>query len=122
MITYCWTDIPGYSKTGSYKGNGNADGPYVHCGFKPALVIIKRVDTSGSWCVLSNINDGFNGNNDQLFLHSTNTEDEGASGQFIDFYSNGFKLKNTATDKNASAGTYAYVAWAESPFKYATAR
>ena len=122
MITYCWTDIPGYSKTGSYKGNGNADGPYVNCGFKPALVIIKRVDTSGSWCVLSNINDGFNGNNDQLQLHSTGTEDEGSSGQFIDFYSNGFKLKNTATDKNASAGTYIYVAWAESPFKYATAR
>ncbi len=122
MISYAWHSVPGYSKIGSYKGNNNSDGPYVHCGFKPALVIIKRADTSGAWCVLSNINDGFNGNNDQLFLHSTNTEDEGSTGQFIDFYANGFKLKNTAIDKNASTGSYIYVAWAESPFKYATAR
>lgn len=122
MISYAWHSVPGYSKIGSYKGNNNSGGPYVHCGFKPALVIIKRADTTGSWCVLSNINDGFNGNNDQLFLHSTNTEDEGSSGQFIDFYANGFKLKNTAADKNASAGSYIYAAWAESPFKYATAR
>jgi hypothetical protein len=50
-IAYCWAEIEGFSKFGSYVGNGSADGPFVYCGFKPAFVMIKRTDSTGNWCI-----------------------------------------------------------------------
>jgi len=120
VIAYCWAEIEGYSKFGSYVGNGNADGPFVYCGFKPAFVMIKRSDGgSENWIMFDNsrksVNDG-----DQRALFA-NTSDIEGTGWPIDFLSNGFKNRYTGST-NASGGTYIFAAWAESPFQTANSK
>ena len=113
LIAYCFAEKQGYSKFGSYTGNGNADGTFVYTGFKPAFVMIKRSDASDSWCVFDNKRLGYNVNNYTLFANQSAAENTEAS---IDFLSNGFKLRGTQTRLNASNGTYIYMAFAENPF------
>ena len=112
-VFYCFAEKQGYSKFGSYTGNGNADGTFVYTGFKPAFVMIKRSDASDSWCVFDNKRLGYNVNNYTLFANQSAAENTEAS---IDFLSNGFKLRGTQTRLNASNGTYIYMAFAENPF------
>jgi len=123
-VAYCFAEISGYSKSFSYTGNSSADGPFVYTGFKPAYVIIKCSNTNGyNWIVFDNKRSGFNVNNDQLYPNTSGAEDAGGSGaQFIDLLSNGFKLRNTAADKNAIGGTYIGMAFAEAPQKFSLAR
>ena len=113
-IAYCFAEKTGYSKFGSYTGNGNADGAFVYTGFKPAFVMVKRTDTSGnSWRMFDNKRDGFNGKNGNLHANLNNAEDAPSDG-FIDFYSNGFKPRTTSTDQNANNATYIYMAFGQS--------
>ena len=112
-IGYCFAEKQGYSNVGLYTGNGNANGPFVYTGFKPAWIMIKRSDASDSWCVFDNKRLGYNVNNYTLFANQTAAENTEAS---IDFLSNGFKLRGTQTRLNASNGTYIYMAFAENPF------
>jgi hypothetical protein len=119
-IAYCWAEIEGFSKFGSYVGNGNADGPFVYCGFKPAFVMIKRSDGgSENWIMFDNsrksVNDG-----DQRALFA-NTSDIEGTGWPIDFLSNGFKNRYTGST-NQSGATYIFAAWAESPFQTANSK
>lgn len=118
-IAYCWTSIEGFSRFGKYIGTGSTDGPFVYTGFKPAFVIIKRVDSgSTDWCLLDSTRNTYNVVSNQI-RNQAIAEDTG--GEFVDFYSNGFKPRNNASDKNASGGTYVYAAWAESPFDFSNA-
>ena len=120
-IAYCWAEIEGYSKFGSYTGNGSTDGPFVYCGFKPAWVMIKRTDSTGNWCMHdSSRSGGINVMNEQLQANLSNAES--GTGGLIDFLSNGFKIRGTSTDLNASGGTYIFAAYAESPFTTANAK
>jgi len=119
-IMYCFAEISGHSSIGSYTGNGNSDGVYVHTGFKPAYLRIKRIDAGASWEIGDNIRNPFNTISSILQADTTDAEWT-ATTKFFDFLSNGFKHRNSHSDFNASGGTYIYTAFAKSPFKTATA-
>jgi hypothetical protein len=120
-IAYCFHPVEGYSKFGSYTGNGNADGTFVALNFRPAWIIFKRTDSANSWLILDNQRD--TDNPVHKFLHADNSEAEDTSNdQDVDFLSNGFKTRNANARNNASGGSYIYMAFAEAPFKYANAR
>ena len=112
IIAYCFAEKQGYSKMGSYVGNGNADGRFVYTGFKPAYVIAKRTDGTSNWNQFDNKRFGFNVKNPLLYPNLTNAE---ADDVFIDLLSNGFKWRTTNGDINASGGSYIYMAFAEAP-------
>ena len=114
MIMYLWSQKQGYSKFGSYTGNGNADGPFVYTGFRPAYVMMKRTDSSGyHWEIWDNKRDSFNLVDLGLTANQNVAE---FTETFGDFVSNGFKIRGTNTNKNGSGGTYIYMAFAEAPF------
>ena len=114
-VAYCFAEKKGYSKISSYTGNGNADGTFVYTGFKPAWLIVKSTSTNG-WPMFDDKRNGFNVDNDQLIANTNGAETDGATDLYIDLLSNGFKFRNTATDKNSSGQTYIYMAFAENPF------
>lgn len=118
-VAYVFTGIEGYSKFGSYTGNGNANGTFVYTGFKPAYVMIKRTNTTGSWYTFDNKREGYNVDNDTLLANTTAAE---TTTDYIDILSNGFKPRTTAAAVNTSASTYVYMAFAKNPFKNSTAR
>ena len=114
-VVYFFHSVKGYSKIGTYTGNGNADGPFIYTGFKPALVIAKRTDGSGNdWRIADNKRDPFNIVDGRIKPNTTAAEDD--NNQF-DFLSNGFKLRTDAGDLNGTSGhTFIYLAFAEHPF------
>ena len=128
IIAYCFTEKQGYSKMGSYKGNGNANGTFVYTGFKPAFVIIKRTSTTGGWQLIDNKrktksslsdNDPMNPIEHRLEAQGSGAEDFN-SVYAIDFLSNGFKLRGTSAERNGSGNTFVYMTFAESPFVTST--
>ena len=113
-VHYVFAPIQGYSKFGSYTGNGNADGPFVYTGFKPAWLIIKRTSSSGDWLLWDNKRDTSNVTDAVLKPNSNAAENTGY--WYIDFLSNGFKIRATDAEINQSGGTLIYMAFAEHPF------
>ena len=112
-IAYCFRSIPGYSKFGKYTGNNNADGPYIHLGFRPAWVMIKNMDASSvEWYILDNKRDTDNPVGQYLSASSSASE---ATYIFYDFLADGFKLRNTGNAQNPSSATIIYFAFAEQP-------
>jgi len=118
-IAYCFSSIKGYSKIGSYTGNGNADGTFIYTGFKPAWIMIKRTDnSSGSrWLMLDNKRNTFNVLNKNILGDASDAEVDVDRG---DFLSNGFKTRSTGSTVNGSGATYLYMAFAENPFVTST--
>ena len=120
-VAYLFASVDGVTKVGSYTGNSDADGPMVHCGFRPAFVMLKRVSNSDGWVMHDNVRDPDNGV--QLLLQADSSADELGSGtDSMDFLATGFKLKVASTARNNSAEKYIFLAMAESPLKYANAR
>ena len=113
-IMYAFSERKGYSKFSSYTGNGNADGPMIWTGFKPAFVLIKVTSTTNDW----EIHDNKRGSSNVInaILQPNLSDAESTSGREIDFLSNGFKLRNSNSQNNLSGGTFIYMAFAESPF------
>ena len=120
-IAYCFASKQGFSKIGTYLGNGRADGSMVHLGFTPAWVIIKRANVGGYWLMQDVVRDPINANNARLFGDLPDAELSHANYN-IDFLSNGFKTRVNHTGMNTNASTYFYMAFAKAPFKYANAR
>jgi len=120
-ISYCFHDVESYSKVGKYVGNGNANGPMVNCGFFPNFVMIKRTDSGSHWEIHDIAREPNNVKTKLLNADQTNAEDNNANSS-VDFISNGFKLRTSHAERNASGGTYIYAAFAESPFKNSNAR
>ena len=115
MLMYCFTSIQGYSKFGSYAGNGNADGAFVYTGFKPAWVLIKNASANGfNWVLQDAARSPFN-LADKKLTPNTNLAEE-TNADKIDILSNGFKSRVSDAGVNASGTTYIYMAFAESPF------
>ena len=137
VIAYCFHSVEGYSKFGSYTGNGSTDGPFVYTGFRPAFVMVKNATanasaTYGSWKILDTSRYSYNGGNPPS-LYANASYQEGLRGngsadtyiERFDLLSNGFKLGGTSSygiEENQSGVTYIYMAFAESPFKYSNAR
>ena len=117
-IAYLFAEKQGYSKFGSYTGNGNADGTFVYTGFKPAFVMLKKTSGTGNWQMFDDKRVGYNPDNDVLRANLSNTEC--TSCVKIDTLSNGFKLRNTDGDGNTSGGTYIYMSFASEPFTTST--
>ena len=111
-IMYCFTEKQGYSKFGTYKGNGNADGTFIYTGFLPAWIMVKPIDATQNWQIHDLKRLGYNITNKNLSSNSTAVE---AENDFMDIVSNGFKIKR-ADVLNVSDATYIYWAFAESPF------
>jgi hypothetical protein len=119
IVAYCFAPIAGYSAFGSYTGNGSTDGPFVYTGFRPAYVMIKRTDAADDWLIIDTSRNPYNVTNLNLWANLSSAE---GTADRTDILSNGFKLRNTFAEHNASGGTYIYMAFATSPFKYSIAR
>ena len=121
-VAYCFAEVAGYSKFGSYTGNGSADGPFVYLGFRPKYVLIKAaIGNTGNWGAFDSSRDTYNIMSGRMELEAASAENTGTPS--IDFTSNGFKIRTTnGTFNYNSSTTYIYAAFAENPFKYARAR
>ena len=123
FVMYNFAEVEGFSKFGSYTGNGSSDGPFVYCGFRPAMIICKKSSAAGNdWVIFDNQRDTYNVGNHQLKPNTSDAEFSGGTAHQWDFVSNGFKFKSTGSDINTSGATYVFMAFAQSPFKTANAR
>ena len=122
LIAYCWAQIAGFSKFGSYTGNGSSDGPFVYCGFRPRFVLVKSSSAVENWIIQDTSRDSYNQMNNVLLPNLSNAETAYSSSQGIDVLSNGFKIRVAGVPVNTSSGTYIYAAFAENPFANALAR
>ena len=114
MIAYVWHDVPGLQKFGKYTGNGAADGPFVGLSFRPAWLMIKQTDAADGWMIYDNNRSTFNLTNKRLMADTSGQEYTG-NVVGLDLLSNGFKIRTSDDDTNASNGTYIYAAFAEAP-------
>jgi len=113
-VAYCWTGVPGYSKFGSFTGNGSADGTFVYTGFKPRLLIWKRTNSTNQWNIHDAERNPNNPVNQTLYVNNNTV---GETAIITDFLANGFKLRSsTAGSSNNSGSTYVYMVFAEYPF------
>ena len=119
-ICYAFSPIQGYSKFGSYVGNGSTNGPFVYTGFKPAFIMRKRTDGSGNWGILDYKRDPTNLADQFLSADANSAETNYLNIFSIDILSNGFKFKTTRYESNQSGSTYIYMAFAENPFVTST--
>ena len=113
-IAYLWSEKQGFSKFGSYIGNGNNDGPFVYTGFRPAWVMCKGTASNREWVMHDNKRDAENVVDGTLYANTNDAEGTGTAR--MDFLSNGFKLREDGNNWNASGETYVYMAFAEAPF------
>jgi len=118
LIAYCFAEKKGFSKAFSYTGNGNADGSFVFCEFRPAFILVKNTSTAGTnWQIVDNKRLGYNGANNRLYTDDAAAE---STTQTMDILSNGFKMRTTNNLVNASGSNYIGIAFAENPFVTST--
>ena len=120
FIAYCFAEKQGYSKFGSYTGNGSTDGTFVYTGFKPAWLVAKRTNDTGAWYTVDNKRDTFNVTHKWLDLNSSDAENTSSAALNVDFLSNGFKNRTSNNSRNGSGQSYIYMAFAENPFTTST--
>lgn len=122
-IAYLFAEVPGFSRFSYYIGNGNVDGPFVWCGFRPRWLLVKNVDTGATlWIVVDAGRDTHNPTNDILYPGDNSPEGSDNPNMTFDFLANGFKVREDDIKINASGDRYVFMAFAEHPFKYANAR
>jgi hypothetical protein len=118
-LFYCFAEVQGYSRFGSYTGNGSSDGPFIFTNFRPRYVMIKASGATGGWMLWDAVRNTFNVEDKLLYADLSNAESTYTG---LDFLSNGFKIRNTSNDFNNSGITFVFAAFAENPFKYSLAR
>ena len=111
-IAYCFAEKTGYSKFGSYVGNLSDNGPFVYTGFKPSFLMVKDTTTAEDWFMYDNRRPSYNYNH---YLRANTSGAEVTTDNWVDFLSNGFKLRKGQTGTNRSGDTYIYMAFAEEP-------
>jgi hypothetical protein len=112
-VAYCFAEKTGYSKFGSFTGNGNADGTFIYTGFKPSWIMFKRTSAASDWTIFDTKRLTYNVNNLRLEANTTDAEPSGAANK-IDILSNGFKMRHSSSSFNNSGGTYIYMAFGQS--------
>ena len=120
-VAYCYKGITGFSRFGSYQGNGNADGTFIYTGFKPAFFIFKRIDAgSENWAFLDEARNYANVSNHTLAANSANAESSFGGGENVfggsnkvDILSNGIKIREASNYNNTSGATYLYIAFGQ---------
>jgi hypothetical protein len=117
-VAYCWAEVEGFSKFGSYTGNSSANGPFVYTGFKPRWIMVKESAgtnaASSSWQIFDTARDTYNPCDFRLQANGSGTE--GTAAPSFDIVSNGFKLRSSNSNWNETGGTYIYMAFADKPF------
>ena len=114
-VFYAFKEIKGYSKFGSYKGNGNANGAFIYTGFRPAWIMVKLISGSGEdWHIFDSSRSTSNVVKERLIASGSAAEN--ANDSILDFVSNGFKFKESNAGWNGNGNTYIYMAFAEHPF------
>ena len=114
FVAYCFAEKQGYSKFGSYTGNGSTDGAFIYTGFKPAWVMYKQTNAgTRDWIIVDNKRDSFNVCDSELYANSNSAE---GTVDLLDFVSNGFKCRRSHNSQNGSGDSYIYLAFASSPF------
>jgi hypothetical protein len=121
MVAYCWAEIAGFSKFGSYTGNGSVSGPMIYLGFQPKFVMFKDTTNAQPWYMWDASRNTSNSITRILNANNSNAEGVGSSGEYLDFLSNGFKLRSDAASLNNSGDNYIYMAFASNPFKNSNA-
>ena len=123
-VAYCWHSVEGFSKIGSYVGNGSSDGPFEYCGFKPAFVLWKNISNSSgnNWYISDSARSSSNPVGSTLAPNTNAVEDNAWGAGIMDFTSNGFKIRRSPADTNTDGHTFIFAAFAESPFKTANAK
>jgi hypothetical protein len=124
-VAYCWAEIAGFSKFGSYTGNGSADGTFIYTGFRPKYIMMKLTSSAGgTWCIVDTSRNTYNTAQNTLIADGSDAEFSGSStaSAYADIVSNGFKLRTSNGGTNGNGSTYIYMAFAENPFKNANAR
>jgi len=127
FVGYLWSEIEGFSKFGSYTGNGSTDGPFVWCGFRPRYILFKNATSAGNnWLTFDTARDPYNLTQNKVAANAANSENDsaisGVSENNLDILSNGFKLRTSNAQNNGSGSTIIFAAFAENPFKYSRAR
>jgi hypothetical protein len=113
-IMYCWSEVKGYSKFGSYTGNGSSDGTFIYTGFKPAFIMVKQTNAAGEyWEITDSTRGTYNLNTPLLYANTSSAE---GSATRYDYLSNGFKCRQTNVGSNQSGSTYIYMCFASNPF------
>ena len=121
MVAYCFAEVPGFSKFGSYTGNGSTDGPFVFCGFRPKFVLVKGSSNVSSWQLFDTSRNTYNAVDNTLWADLSSAEGTGYAR--VDLLSNGFKVRaGSGADPNVSGATYIFMALSENPFKNSLAR
>ncbi len=120
MITYAWAEIAGFSKFGSYTGNGSTDGPFIYLGFRPKFLMIKVTNAVNEWIIVDSARATYNVIGNYLLASSSGAE--GSGFVLVDFLSNGFKMRNSFAGWNGSGENIIYAAFSENPFKNSLAR
>ena len=117
-VAYAFAGVQGFSKFGSYIGNGSQDGTFVYTGFKPAWIMAKRTDAAKNWYIADSTRSPNNINKAHLVPNSSDAEDTSGDGtdSYFDILSNGFKLRQDFSHLNASGAAHIYMAFAEHPF------
>ena len=116
-ICYCFSSVRGYSKMGAYTGNGNANGPFVYTGFRPAFVMSKAYSTTGQWMMVDDKRPlYYNGSGAVVYADASVVETQNTTWTTVDFLSNGFKPRYTDGLNNGAGTSYIYMAFAEFPF------
>jgi hypothetical protein len=123
FVAYCFAEVEGFSKIGSYTGNGSADGPFVYCGFQPRFLMLKDISNAQGWAMYDTARGTYNpiAATGQILFANLTTAESSFSGNTIDVLSNGFKIRANMNTANQSGATIIYMAFAEYPFKYANA-
>ena len=121
IYLYLFSGVEGYSKFGSYEGNGSSNGPFVYTGFRPRFLMVKRLDSSAPWKIRDAARDPYNVASKNLDADSSGSEGDYTSNN-IDLLSNGFKWRTSGSHENHNGHDYIYAAFAESPLKYSNAR
>jgi hypothetical protein len=114
-IAYCFAEVKGFSKFGSYVGNGNADGAFIYTGFKPSFFMWKRSSSTGGWYMSDSKRDTFNEVDVVLSANDSGSESDQGTTLDHDFLSNGIKIRNSVAGANSSGETFIYMAFAEQP-------
>jgi len=127
-LALCFHSVDGFSKFGSYIGNGGGggtsgfDGPFVYTGFRPSFVLVRNIDNGWNWIIWDSKRDTYNQVNGVLQPNNSNVEYDVGGYMSVDFLSNGFKIRSDDAQENGNGNKHIYMAFAENPFKYANAR
>ena len=116
-VGYFWSEVPGFSKFGTFTANANTDGPFIYCGFKPRFVLGKDITSASTnnWFIFDTARDTYNGGNSNL-LRPNLSDAELANANRMDILSNGFKVRGTALPNNTAGDNYIFMAFADKPF------